>query len=190
MRDFFENAAPDNPDGGRAPRRAPDSAQAILRARLDGAGGRSFTPCGSMTSRCARRRAGCSPRRRWRLAQALAAEWEAQRDMIDPAKMPLTRLANSIIDGVERALRSGRRRRSRDISHPILFVTAPARRAASSSVRRSIGIRSSHGRATTLGARFLLAEGVMHVAQPRSRARRRRAPPFRAIRGGSARCIR
>ena len=34
------------------------------------------------------------------LAEALAAEWEAQRDVIDPAKMPLTRLANSIIDGV------------------------------------------------------------------------------------------
>ena len=34
------------------------------------------------------------------LAQRLAAEWDAQRDVIDPAKMPLTRLANSIIDGV------------------------------------------------------------------------------------------
>src|SRR3954453_13680842 len=32
------------------------------------------------------------------LAQALAAEWEAQRDVIDPARMPLTRLANGIID--------------------------------------------------------------------------------------------
>ena len=34
------------------------------------------------------------------LAQALAAEWDAQRDLIDPARMPLTRLANSVIDGV------------------------------------------------------------------------------------------
>ena len=34
------------------------------------------------------------------LAQALAAEWNAQRDVIDPARMPLTRLANTIIDGV------------------------------------------------------------------------------------------
>src|SRR5581483_1701683 len=34
------------------------------------------------------------------LAQAIAAEWDAQRDLIDPARMPLTRLANSIIDGV------------------------------------------------------------------------------------------
>ena len=34
------------------------------------------------------------------LGEALAAEWDAQRDAIDPAKMPLTRLANAIIDGV------------------------------------------------------------------------------------------
>jgi chaperone required for assembly of F1-ATPase len=34
------------------------------------------------------------------LAQALAAEWASQREFIDPGKMPLTRLANTIIDGV------------------------------------------------------------------------------------------
>src|SRR6266852_2539213 len=34
------------------------------------------------------------------LAEALAAEWRAQREVIDPAALPLTRLANSIIDGV------------------------------------------------------------------------------------------
>ena len=40
------------------------------------------------------------------LAEALAAEWEAQRDVIDPAQMPLTRLANVIIDGVADASES------------------------------------------------------------------------------------
>ena len=34
------------------------------------------------------------------LADALAAEWDAQRDVIEPGRMPLTRLANSILDGV------------------------------------------------------------------------------------------
>ncbi len=34
------------------------------------------------------------------LAAAIAAEWDMQRDAVDPARMPLTRLANSIIDGV------------------------------------------------------------------------------------------
>ena len=34
------------------------------------------------------------------LAEAVAAEWEAQREVIDPASMPLTRIANSAIDTV------------------------------------------------------------------------------------------
>ena len=34
------------------------------------------------------------------LAEAMASEWEAQPEMIDPMAMPLTRLANSVIDGV------------------------------------------------------------------------------------------
>ena len=34
------------------------------------------------------------------LAAALAAEWQAQRQQIDPESMPLTRLTNSAIDGV------------------------------------------------------------------------------------------
>src|SRR6201986_3396522 len=39
------------------------------------------------------------------LAQAIASEWQAQERVIDPAAMPLTRLANSIIDGVVAAPR-------------------------------------------------------------------------------------
>lgn len=34
------------------------------------------------------------------LAEAIAAEWSAQTERIDPATMPLTKLANSAIDGV------------------------------------------------------------------------------------------
>lgn len=34
------------------------------------------------------------------LADAIAAEWEAQAERIDPTTMPLTRFANSAIDGV------------------------------------------------------------------------------------------
>jgi chaperone required for assembly of F1-ATPase len=35
------------------------------------------------------------------LARAIAAEWEAQGEHVDPMSMPLTRLANSAIDGVK-----------------------------------------------------------------------------------------
>src|SRR4051812_47215478 len=34
------------------------------------------------------------------LAEAVAAEWGAQKGRVEPAVMPRTRLANSIIDGV------------------------------------------------------------------------------------------
>jgi chaperone required for assembly of F1-ATPase len=34
------------------------------------------------------------------VAEAMAAEWNAQRDDIDPARMPVTRLVNSALDGV------------------------------------------------------------------------------------------
>jgi chaperone required for assembly of F1-ATPase len=37
------------------------------------------------------------------LARAIATEWEGQREVVDPIKMPLTRLANTIIDGVVEA---------------------------------------------------------------------------------------
>ena len=66
---------------------AVEHAAAEFRVTLDGCEVR--TPARAVLS---------TPRRA--LAEALAAEWEAQKDVIDPSKMPLTRLANTIIDGV------------------------------------------------------------------------------------------
>src|SRR5262249_50634255 len=37
------------------------------------------------------------------LGEGIAAEWRAQTQFIDPAAMPMTRLANTIIDGVAAA---------------------------------------------------------------------------------------
>src|SRR5437763_1701141 len=34
------------------------------------------------------------------IAEAIAAEWAAQQDVINPVTMPLTRLANSVVDAV------------------------------------------------------------------------------------------
>src|SRR5437762_6442396 len=44
------------------------------------------------------RRALVAPTRE--IAEAIAAEWAAQTDVINPMTMPLTRLANSVIDAV------------------------------------------------------------------------------------------
>src|SRR5215468_5975473 len=47
------------------------------------------------------RRLLAAPRRA--LADSIAAEWRAQTEFINPADMPMTRLANTIIDGVAAA---------------------------------------------------------------------------------------
>jgi chaperone required for assembly of F1-ATPase len=99
------------------------------------------------------------------LAQAIAAEWNAQRETIDPAKMPLTRLANVIIDGVS------------DHPGPVaaeiekyLATDLVCYRAASPA-----GLVERQARhwdpildwaREALGARFSVGEGVIHVAQP------------------------
>ncbi len=98
------------------------------------------------------------------LAAALAEEWRAQATHVDPATMPLTRLANAVLDGVvaERAA-----------------VAADAAKYAGSDLLcyRAEGPERLVGRQTLawdpvldwveerFGARFLVAEGVIHVAQ-------------------------
>ena len=74
------------------------------------------------------------------LAQALADEWEAQREVVDPAAMPLTRLANSIIDGVADAPAAVKAEVAK-FSVPTWSAIAPAARMGWSSARRSIGTR-------------------------------------------------
>jgi chaperone required for assembly of F1-ATPase len=99
------------------------------------------------------------------LAAALAAEWQAQAEVIDPATMPLTRLANSIIDGVADVADSVRAEVVRFIGSDLILYRAERPEAL---VERQAELwdpvlgwlRDVHG------ARFVLAEGVMHVAQP------------------------
>ena len=164
MRDLFEKAAPENPV--EAARRG---LRPVLRrrfydktgtaavteghaVRLDGKPVR--TPAGRVL-------AAPTPA----LAEALAAEWDAQREVIDPAKMPLTRLANAIIDGVS--------------EHPGPVAAEVEKYLGSDLVcyRASSppGLVERQLRhwdpildwaAETLGARFSLGEGVIHVPQP------------------------
>lgn len=99
------------------------------------------------------------------IADAIAAEWNAQIDVIDPMTMPMTRLANSVIDGVE-----GRVEEVKDdiakyfgsdllcyrAGHPQELVTREA--------QAWDGVL--FWAAETLGARFILVEGIVHVEQP------------------------
>jgi chaperone required for assembly of F1-ATPase len=99
------------------------------------------------------------------LAEAIAAEWRAQGEVIEPLTMPLTRLANSVVQGVVDQAEAVRDDVARYFSSDLLFY-----RAGHPEVL--VAREAAHWdpilfwAAETLGAHFMLAEGVMHVRQP------------------------
>jgi chaperone required for assembly of F1-ATPase len=99
------------------------------------------------------------------LALALAAEWEAQQDKVDPAVMPLTRLANSIIDGVVPSPGPVADEIEQYLRSDLLLYRAAEPVGLVESQRRHWDPVLDWAR-ETLGACFVLAEGVVHVAQP------------------------
>jgi len=99
------------------------------------------------------------------LAQAIAAEWEAQRDVVDPASMPLTRLANSIIDGVANAPEAVAAEVARYLGSDLVCYRAPGPESLATRQGRAWDPVLAWAR-DTLGARFLLAEGIVFVTQP------------------------
>ncbi len=99
------------------------------------------------------------------LAQALAAEWDAQQDKVDPAAMPLTRLANSIIDGVAPTPAPVAAEIEQYLGSDLLLYRAADPAGLVEAQRRHWDPVLDWAR-DSLGARFVLAEGIVHVAQP------------------------
>jgi len=99
------------------------------------------------------------------LAEAIAAEWDAQCDVIDPAKMPLTRLANVIIDGVADASRPVADEIGKYLASDLLFYRAGGPSGLVALQARHWDPILDWAR-EALGARFFLGEGIVHVAQP------------------------
>jgi chaperone required for assembly of F1-ATPase len=99
------------------------------------------------------------------LAEALAAEWEAQTDVIDPARMPLTRLANSIIDGLAGQEQPVLEDILEYLGSDLLFYRADG---PESLIERQAEIWDPLivWARDSLKARFILAQGVVHVVQP------------------------
>lgn len=100
------------------------------------------------------------------LAELVAEEWRAQAEVIDPGAMPVTRLVNTALDGVAKDVRG--------VFDDILAFSGTdmlCYRAAEPEglVERQTGRWDPVLRwaAETHGARFILAEGIMHQAQPR-----------------------
>jgi len=99
------------------------------------------------------------------LADAIAAEWEAQRENIDPLSMPLTRFANSVVEAVVERAELVRDDVAKYLRSDLLFYRAGHPEAL-------VARESAHWdpvlfwAADELGAHFILAEGIVHVSQP------------------------
>jgi chaperone required for assembly of F1-ATPase len=99
------------------------------------------------------------------LARALADEWTAQGEYIEPAKMPLTRLANTIIDGIAAAGDEVAAEIRKYLASDLLFYRADAPAALRARQVQHWDPLVSWAR-QALGAEFKLGTGVVHVAQP------------------------
>jgi chaperone required for assembly of F1-ATPase len=99
------------------------------------------------------------------LARAIAAEWDAQFEFIDPANMPLTRLANAIIDGVATTPGLVKAEIERYLGSDLLFYRAAGPEGLLARQAQHWDPVMDWAR-DGLDARFVLAEGVKHVQQP------------------------
>jgi chaperone required for assembly of F1-ATPase len=99
------------------------------------------------------------------IAEAIAAEWAGQGAVVDPTSMPLTRLANSAIDGVAKTLAETRADIVSYAGADLLCYRAEAPEPLVAVQAEAFGPVLAWAE-EALGARFVLGAGVMHVAQP------------------------
>jgi chaperone required for assembly of F1-ATPase len=112
------------------------------------------------------------------IADAIAAEWNMQADTINPLTMPLTRFANSVVEGVTGKVDAVADDIAKYLGSDLLFYRAGHPEAL---VAREAAYWDPilFWAADTLGAHFILAEGLVHVRQPDSAVAAARAalPP-------------
>lgn len=99
------------------------------------------------------------------LAQAIADEWNAQADVIDPARMPLTRLANAVIDAVADRSAPVADEIAQYLGSDLLLYRADAPEGLVAREAEMWDPVLSWAR-DELGALFMQVQGVMHAAQP------------------------
>jgi chaperone required for assembly of F1-ATPase len=115
------------------------------------------------------------------LARALAEEWAAQGEHIDPAQMPRTRLANTIIDGVAAARGQVAAEIRKYLGSDLVFYRAEAPAPLRARQAQHWDPIVAWAR-QALGADFKLGAGVVHIAQPAAAlAAAGAAPPDDAI---------
>lgn len=97
--------------------------------------------------------------------ESIAIEWNAQVERIDPMTMPVTRLINTAIDGVSTEMQAVKEDIIRYAGTDFLCYRAEA---PDQLVERQSELWDPmiDWAQSSLGARFVLAAGVMHVDQP------------------------
>jgi len=117
-------------------------------------------------------------------AALVAAEFAAQDKTIDPVTMPVLRIVNTAIDGVAPDMQAVLEDVMRFSASDLLCYRADAPEALVARQAEAWDPVLDWAR-SALGARFFLAEGVMHVEQPRESVAavglwlRQRQEPFR-----------
>jgi chaperone required for assembly of F1-ATPase len=99
------------------------------------------------------------------LALALVDEWQGQGEFIDPSEMPLTRMANSAIDGVAREMELVRAEIIKYAGSDMLCYRAGDPQALVDEQAQMWDPLLSWAH-EELGARFICAEGVIFASQP------------------------
>lgn len=108
------------------------------------------------------------------IAEAIAGEWTAQGETIDPLTMPLTRFANSVVEGVIDRTDLVADDAAKYLGSDLLFYRAGHPEAL-------VARETAHWdpilfwAADTLNAHFILTEGIVHVDQPDAAIRAARA---------------
>jgi chaperone required for assembly of F1-ATPase len=95
----------------------------------------------------------------------VAAEWKRQRDTVEPADMPLTRLLHSAVDGVSRTMAETRADFLKYAGSDLLCYRAEEPEELAERQRLAFDPVLAWA-AERLGARFILGAGVVHVDQP------------------------
>jgi chaperone required for assembly of F1-ATPase len=166
MRDVFEEIfSREPPDPAEAARRNMRTLRRRFYARVEvreGAAGAAVLLDGREVGTPARRPLAAPTSA---LGEAIAAEWKAQHEFIEPAAMPLTRLANTIIDGVALAPDEVAREVGAYLGYDLVCyrATTPHELVARQAAHWEPVIAFARD---VLGASFAVRSGVMHAAQP------------------------
>ncbi|WP_407175215.1 ATP12 family chaperone protein [Bradyrhizobium sp. STM 3562] len=167
MRELFDEVAGQSPldpqEAARRAARAPERKRFYAKADVIEAEGGFAVTLDGRPIRTPSGRVVNAPARG--IAQAIAAEWEAQQETIDPLTMPMTRFANSVVEAVVDRVGLVAEDIAKYFDSDLLFYRAGHPEGL-------VAREAEHWdpvlfwAADELGAHFILAQGIMHVRQP------------------------